>query len=137
MILLALIFFLFCILEGTFIGFPLTLLFLVFFALTKRSPLVFLFAFFGGLALDTFYLRHIGFTSLFFLIYIFGILLYERKFEIGSNFFIFISVLVGSFLYFSLFGYSFVLAKTIITVIIAPAASKFILKPKVVKERLW
>lgn len=130
-------FLLFCILEGIFISFPLVFLFLIFFALRNRNSLVFVLSFIGGILLDIFYLRQIGLTSVFFLVYIFALLLYERKFEIGSYFFVFLSVALGSFIYFSLFENSFVIQKSLITVVVALIASKFLLKPRILREKLW
>lgn len=132
MILAALFLLILAILEGSVISFPFVFLFLIFFSLRNRTPWVFIFAFLGGILLDSFYLRTIGFTSVFFLIFIFGVLLYERKFEIGSSFFLFASVLLGSFLYFSIFHGSLVWQKTLITLIFAGILSKIFLKPRLI-----
>lgn len=82
-------------LEGTLTYLPITLLLLIFLTVQKRGNWIFPTAFFSGLVLDIFYLNPLGLTSLFFLIFLFLIFLYERKFEISSPFFILISSFVG------------------------------------------
>lgn len=124
--------FILVILEGSFISFPFVLLFLVFYSLRNRTPWIFLFAFVAGLFLDALALRNLGVTSIFFLLFLFATHSYERKFEIGNNFFVFLVVALGSFIYLSIFQNSFVWQKTLFTVFVAMVLSKFILKPKII-----
>lgn len=130
MIIAAILLLILSILEGSFISFPLVFIFLIFFSLRNRSSWVFVFAFTGGLLLDIFYLRQTGLTSIFFLVFLFAILLYERKFEIGNYFFVFTAILIGSFLYFSIFQGFFIWQKTLVTVGVSLILSRLFLKPK-------
>lgn len=130
MILLFIIFLLAVILEGSFISIPFVLLFLLFLTLKNREPWVFIFAFFSGLLLDSLYLRSFGATSIFFLIFLFAVTLYEKKFEIESLSFVIIASFIGTFIYFSLFGNFFVIQKALFTSIIVLLPYKFLIKPR-------
>lgn len=130
MILLSVIFLLAIILEGSFISIPFVLLFLLFLALRNRQSWIFFFAFFSGIFLDSLFLRNFGATSIFFLIFIFAVTLYERKFEIKSLSFVVIASFVGTFIYFSLFGNFFVIQKALFTSFIVILLYKFLIKPR-------
>lgn len=119
------------ILEGSFVSIPFVLLFLLFLSLNNKSPRVFVIAFISGIILDSFYLRALGQTSIFFLLFLFAVMLYERKFEIASTSFVLISSFIGSFIYFSLFGNVFVIQKTIAACIIAFFLSKIFIRQKI------
>lgn len=100
---ITLFFFLF--LETGGFQLPLSLLFLlVFFAVTK-SERAFLLAFFIGLLLDTLLIRTLGLTSLFFVVFLFLIHLYERKYEIKTLPFVLIALFFGVGIYGLLFDY--------------------------------
>lgn len=94
------------ILESSVTTLPLVLLFLIFYTVFTRSESVFFIAFFAGLLLDILMLRPLGVTSIFFLVIIFLILLYENKFEIGTMYFVMIATFVMSFLYLIFFPVS-------------------------------
>lgn len=125
------------ILEGTFISIPLVFLFLLFFCLRNRTSWIFPLAFFGGVALDSLYLRQPGLTSILLLTFILAVMLYERKFEIQSYSFVLIASLVGSFIYLSIFGSVFLIQKVFVTVAIAFLIARFFLKPKEAEAKLW
>ncbi|MBI4084303.1 MAG: hypothetical protein HY431_00175 [Candidatus Levybacteria bacterium] len=103
LILLGLVFFL--LIEGTVTTMPLVLLFLLVFAVLFRNLAVFALAFFAGLFLDLFALRALGQTSLFFTFFFLLVFLYERKYEITTLPFVFLSSFFGVLLYITLFGY--------------------------------
>ncbi len=62
-------------------------------------------AFFGGLLLDILTVRTFGSTSIFVICWLFLISLYDRKYEINSRLFIFISSLLGASIYLFVFGF--------------------------------
>lgn len=93
-------------LEGTVTSLPLVLICLICMTIIFRDAVIFLPAFFVGILLDAFALRSIGGTSIFLLLVIFLILLYQRKYEINTYPFVFISSFVGSLLFLTIFGYS-------------------------------
>ncbi|HKC14432.1 MAG TPA: hypothetical protein VKC89_00490 [Patescibacteria group bacterium] len=119
------------ILEGSFISIPFVFLFLLFFALKNRSLWVFALAFISGILLDSFFLRNLGQTSIFFLIFLFAVMLYERKFEIASLSFVLISSFVGSFIYFLILGEAFVIPKVLVTCILAFLLSRIFIKQRI------
>lgn len=86
--------------EGSVTTLPLTLLILLILTVIRRDEMVFVAAFVAGLLLDVLLLRVWGQTSLFFIIFVFVILLYERKFEIASLPFIIFSTVFGTLSYF-------------------------------------
>jgi rod shape-determining protein MreD len=105
--------------EGTIVTVPLTFsILLVLFLLYKRD-IVLVYAFVAGLLLDALTVRVIGSTSLFFCIILGIILLYQRKFEITSLFFLMITSFIGSFLYGLLFGLENLVLQSVISVIIS------------------
>lgn len=92
------------IIESSLTTVPLVLSFLLVFYLLKRETWIFVLAFFLGLILDSLLLRTLGQTSLFFVIFLFSVELYERKFEIKTSSFVFLSSLMGSIFYLIIFG---------------------------------
>jgi cell shape-determining protein MreD len=67
---------------------------------------LFVFAFFFGIFLDLVSFKTLGSSSSFFIIFLFLVLLYQRKFEIATNTFVFFASLLGSFGYLILLGYN-------------------------------
>lgn len=126
-----LLFFLSLVLEGSLFSIPFVFLFLLFSALKFRGVWIFPLAFVAGVLLDAFYIRNIGTTSIFFLIFTFAIFLYQRKFEIESLSFVVITSFVGSLIYFSLLGNVFALQKALITTVFAFIIFRFFLKPNI------
>lgn len=106
-------------LEGTLISLPLIFVSLVCLAILIRSPLLFFLAFLSGIILDTFAIRTLGLTSIFFLVFVFLLFLYQRKYEINSYPFVFISSFVGAFIYLLLFGYTNAIGQALLTSFIA------------------
>lgn len=78
-------------------------------AVVFRRSWVFFAAFFLGLMMDLFQLRFPGQTALFFVIFVFFLFLYKRKFETRTLAFIFIATFSGSFIYLKIFDGSYLL----------------------------
>lgn len=91
--------------ETTLTTIPLVLVSLICLTVIYRENLLFLFAFFFGFLLDLILFKTIGLSSLFFIIFLFLVLLYQRKFEIKTISFVLISTFLGSFLYLFIFSY--------------------------------
>lgn len=105
------IYLVFILIEGTLTSLPLSLLLLLNIAIITKKTWVFAVAFLAGLLLDVLTLNPLGKTSLFFLIFIFIVLIYDRKFEIQTYPFVLISSFFGSLAYLLIFGYPGVLAQ--------------------------
>lgn len=87
------------ILEVSLTTIPLLLIVLnTFLVIYKRVEIV-AYAFVFGMLIDILSFREIGTTSLFFTIFLFLVLLYQRKFEIKTPSFIVISTFLGSLSY--------------------------------------
>jgi hypothetical protein len=105
--------FLLCLfLQGTLTNLPLLLVFLLLIYIYYRQDWVFLLAFFAGIALDIVTVRVVGGSSIFFLLFLVSVFLYQRKFEIGSPLFVFLALFLGTLIYAGIFGYpdSFLMA---------------------------
>lgn len=99
----AILFLFFLFLESSLTSMPLVFLILLCIAIIERKEWVFLVAFVAGVVLDILTFRTVGETSLFFTVFIFLVFLYERKFETGTKPFVFISSLIGSFVFLLIF----------------------------------
>jgi cell shape-determining protein MreD len=106
-------------LEGTVTALPLVFICLLCMTIVTRDSFIFLPAFIAGILLDAFALRPIGEASIFLLLSVFIMLLYQRKYEINSYPFVFIASFLGSFLFLILFGYSGAFVQAIVSACIA------------------
>ena len=93
------------ILESSATTIPLILLVLLCSAVIFRQNWIFVLGFIFGLLFDLMVLRNAGLSSAFFVLFLFLVLLYQSKFEIATNAFIFFASLLGSFFYLVLIGY--------------------------------
>lgn len=89
--------------ESVIVTVPLTVIFLLLLAVLKRESWIFAVAFFAGMLLDILTIRPIGQTSIFFILFVFLVFLYERKYEIASTPFIICITIIGSACYSILF----------------------------------
>lgn len=124
---LAILLFISIILESTIIPFPLTLLCLLLFVHFLESQIVF-FSFFTGLLLDVFSLYMWGVSSVFFLVTVFVLSYYRRKFHQEGSF---IYQLLFIFLFIALYGfffYHYFRLKELIFVLVLEAVFLFIFK---------
>lgn len=82
---------------------PLVLaVFLILGILVKEQ--VFVFAFFAGIILDVLTIKSVGSSSLFFLIFLSFVMLYQKKYEINSYPFVLVSSFFGAYVYLLIFG---------------------------------
>ena len=88
-------------LESSVTTVPLTLAALILYAVSKKDPDVLVFGFFSGILLDILTLGIVGKSAIFFVIFLALILMYERKFEMGSIYYL------SFFSFLGLFSYSF------------------------------
>lgn len=118
-------------LEGSYTFLPLVLLaVLVLFIKTQKED-VFYIAFLAGIVLDLFTLRTLGTSSAFFLVCLFVIILYARKFEISTIPFVLISSFVGSFVFLIFSGVgNYLLILSILSSFIALLMFMFLEKGK-------
>jgi hypothetical protein len=117
--LLLIVFFVSLFLEGTVTNLPLVFISLIILTIAMRNLFLFVLAFLAGILLDTFASRPIGETSIFFLLCVLLMLLYQRKYEINSYPFVLLSSFVGSVIFLLIFGYANVWSLTVASVIIA------------------
>ena len=82
---------------------PLVLLFFLNTEVLSKKTWIFPISFLAGLVLDVLLLNPLGKTSLFLVIFLFIILLYDKKFDIKTFHFVFLASFIGSFAYFIAF----------------------------------
>jgi len=116
-------------LESTLITLPLTFLIILFASVIIRKNEIFALAFFSGLFLDILAFKNVGWSSIFFVIFVFLVFLYQRKFEVETLHFVAITALIGSFIYLFIEGVSFVIVQALVATFII-SASFFIFKKK-------
>lgn len=102
-------FFFFAILfEASLFSIPFALPFLLLFFVLHKKPSVFAMAFIIGLILDILHIRPLGMTSLFYLLLLLIVLLYDRKFEVISFPFLIGATVVSVIIYSILFSTPFI-----------------------------
>lgn len=82
---------------------PLVLAVLLILATQIRSNDIFFIGFSAGVILDVLLLRPLGETSVFFLMTLFLMFMYEKKYEVGSVLFITMFTFIASSIYFMIF----------------------------------
>jgi cell shape-determining protein MreD len=104
-------------LEGTVTDIPLTLVCLLALTIMRRDLAVFVVAFFSGLIWDVMTLHRLGGASMFFLVFVFLIFLYQRKYEINS--YPFASSFLGGWIFLFIFGYGNAVGQALLGSLIA------------------
>lgn len=107
------------IVESTLVSLPLTLLFLIIVTVWRKSHHMLLLAFLSGLILDVLLVRSIGVTSIFFLVVIAVMILYQRKYELRSPFFVIPFSMAASMLFVIFFPVSQPLIHVILSTLLA------------------
>lgn len=79
---------------------PLVILFFLNAAVVAKKTWIFPMAFLAGLVLDVLLLNPLGMTSIFLVIFLFVVLLYDKKFDIQTFPFVFLASFIGSLIYF-------------------------------------
>lgn len=106
-------------LESTSIPLPVSFIFLLLLTVWKRDESIFFLAFLCGILLDILMVRNIGVSSLFFLVTVFLILSYQRKYEIHSFQFVSVASFIGSLIYLILFPRSGIVMYAILSCLVA------------------
>jgi cell shape-determining protein MreD len=102
-ILLFLLFGIALIVESSVSSLPLVALFLIIITVWCKSTHILFLAFLSGIILDILLVRNIGVTSMFFLVMIAGMVLYQKKYELRSPFFVIPFSMIASMLYVVIF----------------------------------
>lgn len=105
--------------QGTVTSIPLVLVTLLCLIIVRPDSYAFAAAFIAGIFLDVFALRQVGISSIFLLLFVFLILLYQRKYEIYSYPFVIAASSIGSVVFLSVFGYGNVLGHALLATFFA------------------
>ena len=109
-------------LEAVWTTLPLTLCLLLVISIFKKDHKVFILAFLAGLLLDLSLVRSLGFSSIFFTLFLFIVFLYENKFEAETIPFVFFASFLGVFTYSLLVGYDDILLQSLVAAFFASLA---------------
>lgn len=85
--------------EGTVTTLPLVLISFLVLMIFLRAKFLFWLALLAGILLDVFLLRPFGLTALLLTIFLFATVLYEKKFESSTGYFILIFAFLSSLIY--------------------------------------
>ncbi len=129
---LTVLFIIFVILEVSVTTIPLTLILLLNFAVASRKTQVFVFAFILGILIDIMLGNAVGQTSIFYIIFLSVVFLYDRKFDIQTFPFVFIASFLGSFLYLVIYDSRLLLPTSLTSALI----SIFLFRLIIVADRL-
>lgn len=121
MFFLILLFVISLILQGSITTIPLVLILLLNLFIATKKTSVFVIAFFCGLLLDSMLGNSFGQTSFFYLLFLAVVFLYERKFDIQTFPFVFISSFLGSFVYLIVYDNRFIILQSITSALISIA----------------
>ena len=94
------------VLESTLLSLPLSLIFLICLLVLRKDRTVFILGFMCGVLLDILLVRNVGSTPFIIVTILFLIMLYQRKFEIASYYFIGIASGTAALLYVVIFHVS-------------------------------
>jgi hypothetical protein len=98
----------------TFTTIPFTVVFLLGFAVLKKSVFIYFLALITGIFLDSIAFRMVGITSIILILMVYIIFLYERKIEVKNRYFYGLIVLIFSYIYMVIFGYSYALLQSLV-----------------------
>ncbi len=118
--------FLFAIIASGITTIPFSIPALVIASVFYKKSWIFFIAFLSGLFLDLYSLRAIGQTSLFLVILVLLIWLYERKFETQTGTFVFFATFLGSLIYLMFFGYNQVLIQSLVSALFGILLFRFL-----------
>lgn len=104
-------------LESTVTTMPITLGFLLLIHIAQKDYFVFPLAFFSGLLLDILLVRSLGATSIFYVLFLCFVFMYEKKFEVQTPLFVFFALFLGSIGYLWVVGYKSILLSAVVTAI--------------------
>jgi cell shape-determining protein MreD len=116
------LFLLFCfaiLFESTLVQIPLTLIIFCILTVIYKEEWIFPVSLCSGILLDALNFRPIGATSLFFLLFLFVVFLYEKKFELRSVWFVIFIVGIGSLLFLLIFGHTLLVVQVAVSVGVA------------------
>lgn len=109
------LFIIFIILGSSVTTFPLVLLLLLNMAVASRKTSILIAGFFCGLIFDILVMNPLGQTSIFYIIFLSLIFLYERKYDIQTFPFVLISSFLGSFTFLYIQGSNFIFLESIVS----------------------
>ena len=120
--------------HATILTIPIFISVLLMVYIFKKESWAFPLAFFSGIILDTLTVRDLGISSLFMILFLLLVVLYENKFEIKTIPFVLLASFIGSFFYLLIFNYDFALIQGIVNACVAGII--FLLFEKNPKEKI-
>ena len=126
--------FLFLIILSGITSLPLSVAFVSSVSVIYKNPMLFFIVFLLGLFLDLLNLRYLGQTSLFLVILVLLIWLYEKKFETKTVTFVLISSFFGSLIYLKIFEGNFMFLTALVNSMFAFLLFKILIQSEILKQ---
>lgn len=125
-------------LQGTFTTLPLIIdVLILYYVFFKEESTIFLASLIAGIFLDSISVRTLGVSSLFLVLFLFIVMLYQRKFEINTWPFVFFSSFLGGFIFLTVFGYQNVFVESLFNAVLTTGVFMgvtFFIKSKEARE---
>lgn len=112
--------------ESLYTTIPLIVMSVLLLYVVWRDRSLFIIAFWSGIVFDTLSVEKIGASSIFLVVFLFLVVLYERKFEIDTIYFVLFATFLGSFGIGILFSYPSPIIYSGVSAIIAGTVFAFV-----------
>lgn len=112
--------------ESLYTTIPLMLMSILLLYVFWRDRSLYIFSFLSGVLFDVLSVQKIGVSSVFLVSFLFLVVLYERKFEIDTIYFVLFASFLGSFMMSILFSYPSPIIYSGVNAIIAGAVFAFL-----------
>ena len=123
----------FLILETSAFSMPFLIIGLIAVTVVFKNYISFLFALVFGIMLDVLTFKTIGISSFLFIILVFIIFSYQKKFEITTNYFVIFASFLAGLIFSFIFGLNHIIFQSIVSVVLGVTAFQFLKKINIEK----
>ena len=116
----------FLILETSAFSMPFLIIGLIAVTVVFKNYISFLFALVFGIMLDVLTFKTIGISSFLFIILVFIIFSYQKKFEITTNYFVIFASFLAGLIFSFIFGLNHIIFQSIVSVVLGVTAFQFL-----------
>ncbi|PIR79763.1 MAG: hypothetical protein COU25_03595 [Candidatus Levybacteria bacterium CG10_big_fil_rev_8_21_14_0_10_35_13] len=124
----------FLILETSAFSMPFLIIGLIAVTVVFKNYISFLFALVFGIMLDVLTFKTIGISSFLFIILVFIIFSYQKKFEITTNYFVIFASFLAGLIFSFIFGLNHIIFQSIVSVVLGVTAFQFLKKINIEKQ---
>ena len=131
---LTFLFSIFLILETSAFSMPFLIIGLIAATVVFKNYISFLFALVFGIMLDVLTFKTIGISAFLFIILVFIIFSYQKKFEITTNYFVIFASFLAGLIFSFIFGLNHIIFQSIVSVVLGVIAFQFLKKINIEKQ---